>query len=280
MAVNEDTILYTVLENLDDCTYMRDTAVCNSINILHKSTHNTCLFDLFSMDLQSALKTCKYRVGRPQNFAVRLSDKEIFIFCPNQTVLTTKCYGDHTSTKTYAQGANILHLENGCRVTSHDFVFKRNRKIVEEEVAAVLVNSPAADMWNLLSQKSQEEAIKPFLKLMLQKEERGIPIADIESKFNLHKLHHKTNLTRNVFSSITGLITIIVVVTIIYACRENLTCKKKPAPIHTHFTSSEPSMRMTDLASSSSESFLQPIVLNPSGTRETRTKKKSTNKPQ
>ena len=32
----------------------------------------------------------------------------------------------------------------------------------------------------------------------------GLKLSDIEEKFGLHKLHHKTNLTRQIFSSITS----------------------------------------------------------------------------
>lgn len=70
----------------------------------------------------------------------------------------------------YAQGENILTIDPGCRVHSTDFVFERKRQIVEKEIAAVLIDSPSAVIWNLLSKKAQDEEIKPYLDLMLQEE--------------------------------------------------------------------------------------------------------------
>ena len=273
LAVNEDTTLYTVLKDLNGCTYNRDTAICNKINILHKSGKGkNCLFDLYNNDLKSAAQTCKYRVGRPQNYAVRLSDKEIFVFYPNNTALTTKCHGD-TSRKMYAQGANILTLDPGCRVHSTDFVFKRNRQLVEKEVAAVLVDSPSANIWDLLSKKAQDEEIKPFLDLMLQEEEKGIRVADIESKFNLHKLHHKTSVTTNLFSSISGVLVVLIIIVFLYACRHNLTCGKTSTFVTPVIRSpptlmpSEQHMSMSEITTSleSFDSFLPTVE--PTGAR-------------
>ena len=50
LAINEDSTLYSALENLDKFTIMRDSIICNDINVLHKAgfsdTSDTCLFDL------------------------------------------------------------------------------------------------------------------------------------------------------------------------------------------------------------------------------------------
>ena len=54
----------------------------------------------------------------------------------------------------------------------------------------------------MLSEKADEEEIKSLLAEMLDKTPTGLKIPDIEAKFNLHTLHRKTTLTRNIFSSI------------------------------------------------------------------------------
>ena len=71
---------------------------------------------------------------------VRISDKEIFIYSPNTTTLSSKCPG--LESKLYNKGAAILSLDSGCVVTSTDYVFKRNRQIVEYEERSVLVDTP------------------------------------------------------------------------------------------------------------------------------------------
>ena len=229
LAVNEDNTLYAVLKSLDECEIMRETIICTHINILHKVGgvgKQECLFDLFSNDLEKAAKSCVYRIGRPQNFAVRLSDQDIFTYHPNKTVLTMKCHGENSPIKSYVQGANILKLEPGCRIHSTDFVFKRNRLIVEEEIPAVLINSPNIEIWEMLTEKSKNQEIKPFLKEMFETEERGISISDIQSKFHLHALRRKTSLTRNVFITSSGFIAIVVIIILLYVCKKNLNCQK------------------------------------------------------
>ena len=51
IAINEDSTLYSTLENLDKCTVMRDSIICNDIKVLHKAGSvegNDCLYDLYN----------------------------------------------------------------------------------------------------------------------------------------------------------------------------------------------------------------------------------------
>ena len=49
----------------------------------------------------------------------------------------------------------------------------------------------------------------------------GLKSSDIEAKFGLYKLHHKTTLTRQVLSAITSW-----AILIIYVCRKNFDCSR------------------------------------------------------
>ena len=140
LAVNQDSTLYTVLDDLEKCESMRDVNICNDVNILHKAgSSQNCLFNLFTNNLEGAAKTCQYRIQNAQNFAVRLSDKEVFLFTPNKTVLTTKCMKDTVPTNMYAQCPNILTIDPGCRVYSANFVFKRNKQMFTKDISAVFI---------------------------------------------------------------------------------------------------------------------------------------------
>ena len=55
----------------------------------------------------------------------------------------------------------------------------------------------------------------------------GLKLSDIEAKFGLHKLHHKTTLTRQVISSITSVLFLAGAILIIYVCRKNFDCSRK-----------------------------------------------------
>ena len=81
---------------------------------------------------------------------------------------------------------------------------------------------------------------------------KKLTCCDIESKYSLHKLHHKTNLTRQVFSAVTSLILMAGVVLILYICRKNLTqiCStKRPSG------KGQP-VRMTQLSDITSHSWM------------------------
>ena len=97
LAINEDSTLYSTLENLNKCTILRDSIICNDINVLHKAgssdTSDTCLFDLYN-NRHSTKAKCEYRIQKQADFAVRLSDKEVFFLTQNNTVLTTKSDGN------------------------------------------------------------------------------------------------------------------------------------------------------------------------------------------
>ena len=78
----------------------------------------------------------------------------------------------------------------------------------------------------MLTEKSKNEEIKPFLKEMFETDESGISISDIQSKFHLHALRRKTSLTRNVFITSSGFISILVIIILLYVCKKNLNCQK------------------------------------------------------
>ena len=93
--------------------------------------------------------------------AVRLSDKEIFVYSPNTTTLTSKCPGLEQK-KLYNKGSAILSLDSGCVVTTTDYVFKRNRQIVEHEERSVLIDTPTSDTWEWMSGTREDAELGAF----------------------------------------------------------------------------------------------------------------------
>ena len=123
--------------------------------------------------------------------AVRLSDKEIFVYSPNTTTLSSKCPGLEQN-KLYNKGSVILSLDSGCVVTTTDYVFKRNRQIVEYEEKSVLVDSPISEpTWQWIS-GTQDAELGAFSETMADENSDGMKVIDIKAKYNLHKLHKVT----------------------------------------------------------------------------------------
>ena len=100
-----------------------------------------------------------------------------------------------------------------------------------EDVQAILIDSSTGPLWNLLSEKADEEDIATLLAETLEKTPTGLKIPDIEAKFHLHAIHRKATLTRNIFSSIASLILLLIILLVVYICRKNLghlaKCSKK-----------------------------------------------------
>ena len=66
------------------------------------------------------------------------------------------------------------------------------------------------------------EDMNSFLDQMINEDSRRIKLINIESKYNLHKLHHKTTLTWQIFSVVLSLLLTAGEIFIIYICMKNL----------------------------------------------------------
>ena len=47
LAVNSETTMFTTLTDLGKCTAMKDTYLCNDVNLLQKANAESCLFNVF-----------------------------------------------------------------------------------------------------------------------------------------------------------------------------------------------------------------------------------------
>ena len=77
----------------------------------------------------------------------------------------------------------------------------------------------------------------------------AIKLSEVEAKFGLHKLHHKTTLTSQVFSSITSVLCLAGAILILYACRKNFDCSRKTQVVRRPITMSELQLPDTNTSS-------------------------------
>ena len=98
-----------------------------------------------------------------KDFAVRINNEQIYVYFPNKTVLTQKCIGDAIVTKLVAYGLNIINVAPGCRIQSTNYIFKRNKNIVSEELKPVLIQTPSDELWAIITEISENEQIKDVL---------------------------------------------------------------------------------------------------------------------
>ena len=232
--------LYATFSSSDltsDCVSIRDTKLCKSTTSILQKTGGKdpqCLVNLFLGNLEKAKSSCTYRLRKPTQFAVRLNNEQIYFYSPNSTKLQEKCLDDSSSgNTTELDGANILTIKPGCTMSTSGYVFSRAKQIVDAEVRPVYINTIQGELFQLFKEKSVNKEVQSLLDEMIDGTgSGGLKLSDIEAKFGLHKLHHKTTLTTQVFSSITSVLFLVGAILIIYVCRKNLDCSNK-TPIDT-----------------------------------------------
>ena len=125
-------------------------------------------------------------------------------------------------------GANILRMQPGCSMSTNGYVFSRAKQILDVELRPIFINSIEGELLQLFSEKFINLEAQSLISEMIdQSGTSGLKLSDIESKFGLHKLHRKTTLTRQIFSSITTILFLGGAILILYACRKNFDCSKK-----------------------------------------------------
>ena len=224
---------------------MRDTYICNDVSILRKVGQTSgCLIDLFMNNLERAKFSCKYQVLPSKDFAVRINNEQIYVSFTNKTVLTQKCIGDATVTKLAAYGPNIINVAPGCRIQSTNYIFKRNKNIISEELKPVLIQTPSDELWTIITGNSENEQIKDVLDEMMEKQENGINMVDIEQKFSLRTLHRKSKITRAVTWTSTSVLVVLTFVMVGYLWKK---CKNHRNKEHGFYLPPRMRLRFTDL---------------------------------
>ena len=237
LAVNGDGTIYATLteEQLThNCLIIDDTRVCKNLNILRKTNSPSCLYSLMTSDQQTAKELCQFTIVQAQPFAARISPSKIYFYSPEPVILYTKCSEESkTSSETLrANGSTILNIGEGCKIHSKTYVFTRSKENFQEAIEPIFNEPLDTDLWSFFKnpgEKSQD--LEKFLKEEIKS--RGkFSVASFEAKFGLKHLSHKTSTTRNIFASVTSVMTLGIAIIILWICRTNLrkltTCKKKP----------------------------------------------------
>ena len=218
LALNSEATLYTAFSSLQNCIPIRDTYVCQQ-NLIAKNGRKDCLFNLF-VGNKEAIETCDFRVEKLRSFGIRLSSEKLF-YSPaqNTSSVTVNCGNDDERRRINVEQPSIISISPGCTLSTKEFIFKHNRELFSKSFNPQLISAPGADIFNLLEQKSFNTEVQNFLEMMADKPIALKPI-DIEHKFNLHKLQHRTQFMTKAFSSTAGAFGIIIIVGIFCIIRK------------------------------------------------------------
>ena len=107
------------------------------------------------------------------------------------------------------------------------YVFSRAKQILDVQVRPIFINSIQGELLQLFSEKSINLEAQSLISEMIdQSGSTGLKLSDIESKFGLHKLHHKHTRTRQIFSSITSVLFLVGAILVLCAYRKNFDCSR------------------------------------------------------
>ena len=210
LALNSEGTLYAAFSSLQNCIPMRDTYLCQQ-NMIRKTGKTDCLFNLYAGN-KEAIETCEFRVEKLRPYGVRLSSEKLF-YNPAHTnpSATVKCGDGNEGKRINVKQPSIITIPSGCTLTTKEFLFKHSRELFSKTLNPQLISAPGSDIFNLLEQNSINTEVKNFLETMADKPIALKPI-DIEHKFHLHKLQHKTQFMTKAFSSTAGFIGVILIV--------------------------------------------------------------------
>ena len=214
LAVNSEATLFTTMTSLDSCISMRDTYLCQK-NMIRKATKNNCLFNLY-MSNEETRETCEFKIEKIRTYGIRLNNAKLF-YNPanNATFAKIECEDQKDATRIPIHSPSIISLVPGCKLTTKDFIFKWTRELFSKSLNPQLVSTPGSEIFGLINMGSKGSEIKEFVEKMADKP-ITMKMVDIEHKFHLHQLSHKTKNMTMAFSSTAGVICIIIVLLIIF----------------------------------------------------------------
>ena len=122
---------------------------------------------------------------------------------PESCVGNLQDFDNVMATQTMEDGHQEDHSK---QIPTKKYVFSRLIQLIGEALSPIYVNAMEGVMTQPLQENPINQELGSFLNQMIKKDNKGIKLVDIESKYSLHKLHHKTNLTRQVFSAVTALL--------------------------------------------------------------------------
>ena len=176
-----------------------------------KTGKTDCLFKLYAGN-KEVIETCDFRLEKLRSYRIRLPSEKLF-YSPahNTSSVTVKCGNDDERRRINVKQPSIISISPGCTLTTKEFIFKHNRELFSKSLNPQLISAPGADIFNLLEQKSLNTEVQNFLEMMADKL-IALTLIDIEHKFNLHKLQHRTQFMTKAFSSTACVIGIILIV--------------------------------------------------------------------
>lgn len=71
-----------------------------------------------------------------------------------------------------AHGPNIIHVGPGCRLPSCNFIDKRNKSILLEEMDPVLFHIQASELLKIISENPEDKEVKNLLEEMIWNERK------------------------------------------------------------------------------------------------------------
>lgn len=173
LAVNEETEMVMVLQNLDDCDELRSAQrelLCPKTPIL-KNYEDLCLPSLFT---SGNLKNCAFeKTQRLASWFVSLIGS-IAVFLPETTTLIKTCRGGPTTTENVSAGVHFLNHSASCAVHSDHFWLPSQPQLVNHSIALHSVRLKFESLPEIVSEKQPLQNSTEFPALEMTPENSSI----------------------------------------------------------------------------------------------------------
>lgn len=151
LAINSKNTLYRTLNALELslCHQIDHLYYCKHSNNFMRGTHESCLFFLYTRNVEKVMETCKFSLNIKSDRLVQLSNEKVVIFHEKEKVAVHHCEpSDLHEEKISFAGFKTFILKPGCRVQTPDFVMEGSTQIFlqADEIVSTDIDVMGSDL--------------------------------------------------------------------------------------------------------------------------------------
>ena len=148
--------------DLESCRKIGKTRLCTNLHVANRPSFPSCLMDLYSVNHDSALKTCKAHLQPPQDIVLPLGLNKYLSYTTDPSTYSIFCPGNQTLLSGYQLSAiQELSVPKDCQLQLPSFILypQTEHQITEPPRHFTWTKTPKA-MFPLISPEHLEQALK------------------------------------------------------------------------------------------------------------------------
>lgn len=236
LAINEANTVFKVMreESLLDCVKFGQTYHCENNNVVNKNVSRSCLFTLFSQQLDALKNRCNLLLSSPEESVIQLDESTYRLLVPKNQLLTVTC-SNGTTTSRKIQGSLIINLQPGCHATMDSYYITHDSTIrTSASLRPQLVNLDLHHVINLDDLQAWEMDAQEFVQSVndISKAlDRPVALGNLRQQISdlrqMNQTAGHTTILKFAILTIALILLALVAVYINLKCRNRLSCCPK-----------------------------------------------------